>query len=70
MHHGSFASSKDVALFLLEWLGKHLLIMSTLPFKLVVLSDYTTDYKVFATLKLCTSKLCIRSAKKVSSSKF
>jgi len=46
-----------VTLLFLQWLGMHLLRIPTLPFKLVMLGDYTINYKNFATLALCTNKL-------------
>jgi hypothetical protein len=52
-----YVLGEDVALFLLQWLGMHLLIMSTLPFKLVVLGDDTIYYINFVALTLCTNKL-------------
>ncbi len=52
-----YASGENVTLLLLQWLGMHLLRMSTLPFKLVMLGDYTVDYENFVALAVCASKL-------------
>jgi hypothetical protein len=52
-----YASNDDVALLFLYWLCMHILRMSTLPFKLLVLGDYTTNYEDFVALALCTNKL-------------
>jgi hypothetical protein len=64
-----YALGEDVTFLLMQWLGRHLLRMSTPPFELVVLGDYTIDYENFVALTLHAPTSCIRSTKKVSSSK-